>query len=765
MNRIFFLIAILQLIPLTVFGLVKGSVEDIDGKKLAGASVELLSLPDSLLVDAVITDQEGNFIFEKYSSDNMLLASQLIGFESKFQPAVDGDNIIRMNYLGSALEEVSIEVKRGVLESQAGKYVYTPGDVARSMPNAYEALRITPLITAAPGSDNFSIFSKNGSALIYINGRLPKQSQAEIMAMLRVTPPKNIRKIEIITNPGATVSGEFNGGIINIDILLPNEGYVGQVNTAVSSSFESAPATNSTLFVGSQFGKFHSSFIFLYGQSSRYGKSEDIYDYKQTSTILKNNTHSTGHNNAFKFNINMFYDITEKSLIGLSAQTYTYEGYTRTTTRTTAFTPDGESDSYSKIRNVTPFKRPEIKVTAYYTLNLDNRGSYLDFEAYYSKVMTRSFRTLDLDNDYSREDMNERFRYTGANFKMQKNIANVGLLNVGASYINYNPSLRRSFLPADNYAEFAYYMNDLSAYAQFTRQFSNVFSAFVGLRWEYNNYHMRLRPFNEEYKNHYGDFLPTVQLNFNFSGGRHQLGFGYNRRVTKPSPWDLNPLLIMSTDNTGSMGDPYLKSYTSDYLSMQYVFLQHFYFMPSIALETNRYNGYITENNVTITKPMTGGHRQNLDLSFGYFSDFFSRWNFKADMTPIYQHVFGLDIPDLNFARWTFMGSIENTVRLTNSDKFFATLNYVFDAGSSTASSKTGASHILNLSLFMRYPKGYVTLGVNNMLNSRPKTHFNSPGYAFSMRSLSNSASVYVSFQYNFGNMRVRAAQSRIKEL
>lgn len=134
-------------------------------------------------------------------------------------------------------------------------------------------------------------------------------------------------------------------------------------------------------------------------------------------------------------------------------------------------------------------------------------------------------------------------------------------------------------------------------------------------------------------------------------------------------------------------------------------------------------------------------------------------------MTPVYQHVSGLEIHDLNFARWTFEGSIENTVRLTNSDKFFATLNYAFNAGSRTASSKTDASHIVGLYLLMRYPKGHVILGTTNLLNSRPKTHFNSPGYAFSSRSLSNGTSVYVSFQYNFGNMRVKAAQSRIKEM
>lgn len=765
MKRIYFSAAILLMIPLTALGIIKGTVEDIEGKKLAGASVELLSLPDSLLVDAAITDQDGNFIFERHSSGNMLLASQLSGFEPTIQTAVDGDNVIRMNYLGSSLDEVSIEVRRGVLESQAGKYIYTPGEMARSMPNAYEALRITPLITAPPGGDDFSIFSKSGNALIYINGRLPKQSNAEIMAMLRRTPPKNIRKIEIITDPGATVSGEFNGGIINIDIQLPDEGYVGQVTVGASSSFESAPTTGSSLFVGSQFGKFHSSFVFRYGQGSSKGKSENIYDYTQTSTILKNNTHSSGHYNSLLFNFNMFYDITEKSLIGLSAQTFTYEGYSRSKTRTTAFTPDGESDSYSKTRNVTPFKRPEIRVTAYYTLNLDNRGSYLDFETYYSKVMTGSFRTLDLNNSLSREDMADRFRQAGANFTLKKNFADIGVLEAGGGYVNFNPSLRKSYLPADNYSEFSFYMNDLSAYAQFSRQFSNVFSAFVGLRWEYNNYHMRLRPFHEEYKNHYGDFLPTVRLNFNFGGGRHQLGFGYFRRVTRPTVYELNPLVIMSTDNTGSTGDPHLKSYTSDYLSMQYVLLQHFYFMPSIAIGTNRYTGYVTDNNITITKPMTGGHRQNLDLTFGYISDFFSRWNLQAAMTPVYQHVSGLEISDLNFARWTFEGSIQNTVRLTNSDKFFATLNYTFNAGSHSPSSNTDASHIVDLSLTMRYPKGHIILGATNLLNSRPKTHFNSPGYAFSSRSLSNGTSVYVSFQYNFGNMRVKAAQSRIKEM
>ena len=215
---------------------IRGLVKTTNGESIPGATVALLSLPDSTLVTATMTDHDGRFDLGNLSAESKLLSVNCYGFKGITALAKEGENYITLTPSSTELAEVSVTAEKGTLQAKAGGFTYSPGEMSLKQSNALEALKIMPLLDYDLANDSFSILSK-GTSVIYINGKEPKEYPKQIMAMLRTIPPKNIKKVEIITNPGAIVSGSFTGGIINIEMIMPNEGYMGSVSANISSSF------------------------------------------------------------------------------------------------------------------------------------------------------------------------------------------------------------------------------------------------------------------------------------------------------------------------------------------------------------------------------------------------------------------------------------------------------------------------------------------------------------------------------------------------
>jgi len=742
---------------------ISGKIVSEENEPLYGAFVSLISIPDSTLLSSVVADAEGVFLFENAEADSIkkIAIGRMPGYsDSRIDINQNSQNIIRLKRKSTELDEVVVTGKTGVLKTKAGKFIYTPGEVAMSMPSAFDALKLTPLLNNT-SDDSFSIIAKSSNAKIYINGREPKESTAEIMAMLRSIPPKNIKRIEIITNPGAIVAGSFNGGIIDIYVTLPNDGYLGQFRQTLGSNFTTFPSTSDEIYLGLQKDRIHGSAIVRYSQNSTKNKSENIYNYLDSRTTIKDITKTTGHFNGILANLNFYYNLTAKSILGLSLQTYTVERYSRSRVSTETTTPEEQLKSSSSLRNVVPFKRPEAYGAVYYTLDLDNAGLYLDIRAAASKVMTGSFRDLNFPDSYERERTEQRFRKYQGNITLKKNFREQGLLQAGVVYVNFNPASRTKYSLQGTYSEFSLYNDIIHAYASYDRQLGKYLSATIGLRWEYNHYNMRNRPSGETHKMHYGDWLPSVNLAWNLPNGLHSFSFSYWRMITNPSLDQLNPELVMSTETTGYMGNPYLKSYTTDIINFSYNFLNHFLLASNWQTSKNYYTALITKDNMTITTPAIGGKWEHVNIIPGYWNDFFGRWNFQVTCMVDYNHVKSED-KTISYAAWSAVPQIKNTIRLTSDGRYFANVVYTYATKTKSSGSVTDDGHYLQLGLTANWGKARLSFNLNNLLNTRPETRFTYPGYTSISRQLSSGISCDISFTYLFGNMKVKAAQNRI---
>lgn len=223
MKTIYSIILFLTLIQQVLIAqtTLKGSLKDPTGKALAFVSVGLLK-PDSALVKATASDEQGHFLFEKVEAGKYLLTASAIGFQKKTSAIFEVKNeLIEMPDLvliesPTQLKEVQVATKRAFVEQLLDRTVVNVANsIVSSGSTALEVLTKAPGVTVDFQNDVIQLRGKEG-VLVQIDGKQTYLSGADVVGMLKGMPSDNIDKIEIITNPSAKYDAAGNSGIINI---------------------------------------------------------------------------------------------------------------------------------------------------------------------------------------------------------------------------------------------------------------------------------------------------------------------------------------------------------------------------------------------------------------------------------------------------------------------------------------------------------------------------------------------------------------------
>lgn len=113
------------------------------------------------------------------------------------------------------LEEVVVTASKPIVQTTADKTTYNiDEDPSAQTSSVIDALRKVPMVTVdaegnikLKGESNFKI---------YMNGKPSPAMTANYKELLRAMPASSIKKVEVITEPGAKYDAEGVGGIINI---------------------------------------------------------------------------------------------------------------------------------------------------------------------------------------------------------------------------------------------------------------------------------------------------------------------------------------------------------------------------------------------------------------------------------------------------------------------------------------------------------------------------------------------------------------------
>jgi iron complex outermembrane recepter protein len=184
---------------------------------LSFAAVHVISIPDSSIKLADMTDSLGNVTFRLDTTLSYHVKVQAAGFEPLDRVIGAGRRdtlLLQLRASGKSLNEVVVRSARNMVTQEDDKTIVDAEHLAEASSNGYELLEKTPGLFV--DQDGNIYLNSTTPATIYINGRELKMSRNDVATMLKSLPPTAILRIEILRTPSAKYDASGSGGIVNV---------------------------------------------------------------------------------------------------------------------------------------------------------------------------------------------------------------------------------------------------------------------------------------------------------------------------------------------------------------------------------------------------------------------------------------------------------------------------------------------------------------------------------------------------------------------
>ncbi len=220
------------------FGVVTGLVVDIENQQPIGyATVTLFTADEHQLVTGGLTEENGQFTIKEVPAGSFIAEVSFIGYDSHSTEAFTISKeqakhqipTVGLGVNAESLDAVVVEGEAPAVRYDIDKKVYDVSKIkAAEGGSAKDVLEQIPSITI--NSDQGIQLRGSDNVRVLVNG---KPSSFDVNTLLQQIPQKNIKDIEIITNPSAKYDAEGEVGIINI-ILKDNDlqGFTGGINVS-----------------------------------------------------------------------------------------------------------------------------------------------------------------------------------------------------------------------------------------------------------------------------------------------------------------------------------------------------------------------------------------------------------------------------------------------------------------------------------------------------------------------------------------------------
>ncbi len=456
------------------------------------------------------------------------------------------------------LDGVVIKAQKQLIKQEIDRIGYdVQTDEESKTQTVMDMLRKVPMVTV-DGQDNIMV-KGNSSYKIYKNGHYDPSLSKNAKETFKSMPASMVKRIEVITDPGAREDAEGVDAILNI-VMVDGSKMQGMTGV-VSASYTSQNQRNLYASLTGQMGKLLASVDYGYGgMSSRSTVSITDTDRKYLDTGNRMQAHSDGTNpGAIHYsNLNASYDIDSLNLLSASFGGYFYklnvQGDGQTAITNSAGLPvysynnhywmpgyshsswNGRLDYEHKTR------RKGERLTLSYMLALTRQ--HTDQENTYTDMVNAPF-------DYTGSLQTERERFTEHTFQADwlRPLGKGHQLEVGAKYIyrNNNSHNTQNFFGIDMQTnnEFEHTTRVLAGYADYIYNHKK-WSARAGLRYEYSYMEGRFpNGKGDTYDKHLSDWVPQASLKYQLTDAQ-SLKFSFTTSINRPGISYLNPAIVTS---------------------------------------------------------------------------------------------------------------------------------------------------------------------------------------------------------------------------
>ncbi|PZX56510.1 TonB-dependent receptor domain-containing protein [Algoriphagus chordae] len=612
MKKLFNIIAVLFLISTT--GLmaqqttgkvtspskIVGVAKDVEtGEAVPYATAALYAAGSDTNVAGAVADGDGKFIITGMDPGSYDLKISFLGYETKTVSGIQvvsktGDvNIgeIEMSDEGLALEEVTVQGQRDLIEERVDRTIYkAENDKTTAGGDGTDVLRRVPMLSV----DLDGNVSMRGSSniTVLIDGRPSAIAASSITDALKQIPADEIKAVEVITSPSAKYDAEGTSGVINIVTKKNNlQGMSANIRTGAGLR-------------GSDFGLNASArkgkFGFTLGGYGRAGYNVNgsfentqmtTNDDGTISSVIqsadtKSNYLFGRYNFGVDYEVNKYNFLTAAVNFGIrnrsnsqndfQTQNYVDGNLMRNALRETN-TKDN-SNSVDVSLNYTKTFEKKGKEISVLTLYSSNNGENSFVNTLFEEDMSTIDSRLKNDNPSKNEEFTIQLDFVEPIGKDGKSILEYGAKNIlrkaysdfayfqadGAEgdYVeDMNPNLSN---------EFSYDQNVTAGYVSYTATLLKNYTIKPGLRYEYTT-------INADFKTEtttadipaYGTLVPSLNLSRKLSNG-NMIKASYNRRISRPSLRYLNPNIDASNPLQVSQGNPDLDPEFTDNYELGY---------------------------------------------------------------------------------------------------------------------------------------------------------------------------------------------------
>ena len=456
------------------------------------------------------------------------------------------------------LEGIVVKAQKQLIKQEIDRIGYdVQADEESKTQTVMDMLRKVPMVTV-DGQDNIMV-KGNSSYKIYKNGHYDPSLSKNAKETFKSMPASMVKRIEVITDPGAREDAEGVDAILNI-VMVDGSKMQGMTGV-VSASYTSQNQRNLYASLTGQMGKLLASVDYGYGgMSSRSTVSITDTDRKYLDTGNRMQAHSDGTNpGAIHYsNLNASYDIDSLNLLSASFGGYFYklnvqgDGQTAITNSTGLpvysynnhyWMPGYSHSSWNgRLDYEHKTRRKGERLTLSYMLALTRQ--HTDQENTYTDMVNAPF-------DYTGSLQTERERFTEHTFQADwlRPLGKGHQLEVGAKYIyrNNNSHNTQNFFGIDMQTnnEFEHTTRVLAGYADYIYNHKK-WSARAGLRYEYSYMEGRYPDGKSNtYDKHLSDWVPQASLKYQLTDAQ-SLKFSFTTSINRPGISYLNPAIVTS---------------------------------------------------------------------------------------------------------------------------------------------------------------------------------------------------------------------------
>ena len=484
---------------------------------------------------------------------------------------------------GQTLDEVVVAQRRKLIKNDIDKLTYdVQHDKTAQTKTTLEILKKIPLVTV-DGQENIRVQGST-SFKVYKNGHPdPSLSGQNLKDILKAIPASTIKRIEVITDPGAKYDAEGTTAILNIVMMSSSklQGVSGNVNSKIDSYGSVRLGT----YLTTKVGKLTTTVNYNYANQNKKQTEnyrEEAYNYVKTGEQKREyGTNSTAATIHFG-NISASYEIDSLNLMTASANFFGYKADANTQNTNERW--DKNSLLIYKFDN-------NMTTPGYSDLNLGGRFDYQHKTHLDGEVLTLSYmlaatrpqttfrqtysNMVNFPVSYTSYDQNTRERFTEHTFQIDyvRPFGKHHKLESGTKYIlRYNNStslMDYQGTTPDMESKFKHNAQVAAAYLSYIFT-AGKWAARAGLRYEFTRMKASYPDgSNADYHANLNDWVPSASLQYKISDGQ-TLKFSYNTSINRPGIGYLNPAII-STPTAVSFGNANLGSSRNQKLQLEYM--------------------------------------------------------------------------------------------------------------------------------------------------------------------------------------------------